>query len=69
MEAKKQLTETSGCPVGSQLLQEAMNNICGTWQTIADLITTRDEDAPLDYEILYDPSYPVTQLMLTIYTL
>jgi len=31
MEAKNQLREESGCPEGSQLLQEAMDNICATW--------------------------------------
>jgi hypothetical protein len=31
MEAKIQLIETSGCPVGSQMLQEAIDNICATW--------------------------------------
>jgi hypothetical protein len=44
MEARHQLMEDSVCPVGSQLLQEAMDNICATWQTIADLITDLDKD-------------------------
>ena len=69
IEAKNQLKEESGCPEGSQLLKEAMDNICATWQTIADLITDLDKDAPLDYKILCDPTYPVTQVMLRLYTL
>lgn len=70
MEAKNQLKEDSGCPEGSQLLQEAMDNICATWQSISDLITDLDKDAPLDtFKILYKPSHPVTQLMLRLYTL
>jgi hypothetical protein len=69
MEARHQLTEDSGCPVGSQLLQEAMDNICATWQTIADLITDLDKDEPLTDKILNNPSHPVIQLMLTLYTL
>jgi len=31
MEAKNQLKEDSGCPEGSKLLQEAMDNISATW--------------------------------------
>jgi hypothetical protein len=69
MEARQQLKETSGCPEGSQLLQEAMNNICDTWQSIADLITDLDKDAPLAQKILQDASHPVPQLLLTLYSL
>ena len=69
MEARQQLREASGCPEGSQVLQEAMDNICATWQTIADLITDLDKDKPLTRKILLDPTHPMTQLMLTLYTL
>jgi hypothetical protein len=68
MEARQQLKETSGCPEGSKLLQEAMDNICETWQSIADLITDLDKDAPLTTKILKDPSHPVPKLLLQLYS-
>ena len=46
-EARQQVKETSGCPEGSNMLEEAMDNICETWQTISDLVTDIDKDAPL----------------------
>ena len=68
MEASQQIKETSGCPEGSKLLQEAMDNICATWQSIADLITDLDKDAPLTKKILLDASHPVPKLLLQLYS-
>jgi hypothetical protein len=69
MEARQQLKETSGIPEGSNMLEEAMDNICETWQTISDLVTDFDKDAPLTGKIFRNPDQPITQLMLTIYSL
>ena len=45
LEATRQREETSGCPQGSQLLQEAIDNICATWYQVADQITNIDSEA------------------------
>ena len=68
-EATLQVTKDSGCPEGSQMLQEAIDNICATWKQMLDLVTDLDKDKPLDDDILDNPKHPVTQLMLTIYSL
>jgi hypothetical protein len=44
LEATHQIETTSGCPQGSQLLQEAIDNICGTWDQFAELITNIDSE-------------------------
>jgi hypothetical protein len=44
LEATRQIEETSGCPQGSNLLQEAIDNICATWDQVADQITHIDSE-------------------------
>jgi hypothetical protein len=51
------------------MLEEAMNNICGTRQTISDMVTDFDKDAHLTYDIFKNLNHPITQLISTIYTL
>jgi hypothetical protein len=41
-EAALQITNDSGCPEGSQLLQEAMDNICATWEQLLELVAPKN---------------------------
>ena len=68
-EATKKLVETSDLDEGSQLLKEATKNICSVWKQVVDLLEDIDKDTPLTNKILSDPSHPVCQLMLTIYSM
>jgi hypothetical protein len=85
MEAKEQLRLTSGCPVGSQMLKDAQDNICETWELLLDLVDPKnptlvfkmknlfknkfDRNTPLTYEILDNPRHPATILLLRLYTI
>jgi hypothetical protein len=44
LEAANQIKETSGCPIGSGLLQEAIDNICATWDQVMDQVTLFDSN-------------------------
>ena len=41
MEARQQVKDTSGCPEGSALLQEAMDNISATWEELLELVVPK----------------------------
>ena len=41
MEARQQVKDTSGCPEGSALLQEAMDNISATWEELLELVAPK----------------------------
>jgi hypothetical protein len=42
MEARQQVKDTSGCPEGSVLLQEAMDNISATWEELLELVAPKN---------------------------
>jgi hypothetical protein len=84
--AKEDIESTSGLQTHSQLLQEAQNNICDTFQDLFNklhpIISVSKRMAlylskkkipqinePLTIEILSDPSHPVVELCLYLYSL
>ncbi len=69
MEAREHLRLHSRCAVGTKGLLDAQNNICATWREMLNLVKDFDPNLPLTYEILMDPTHPVTRLLLRVYSM